>query len=265
MSPKPNASVRTRADRRKHHDHRQDAARARQRLADHWAREHEADAGDAGGDVGTYESALAEQPTVQPSLARVGLPVVLAALRTSDDEDALAFVALLDSLSAPERARVSWDEVACASGIGSKRLLEVAQSSLHAVNTALSDMLLSHAMPAIVARSIKSARTAKGIDDRIALLKAKAIVPIPKGSQTAIQIINPTPAALPAAAAEESAWDQERQLRQLHEVLGGGRKHLPAASVTHDAALPPALDAMQRETLSVLDAEAGAEDEDFGV
>ena len=204
-------------------------------------------------DPPTLREALAGEPIVTPTLAHAkgGLPAVLVALRASDDPDAQDFLACLDACDpARDLPYLSWEELAVAAGVGSIRLYEVASSALLQYSQSAVRLIVASGMPDVVAKSMKLALQAQNVDDRMAMLKAGAVLPTPKGSQLAIQINAPAQlAASDAAAGDPTPWDQERQLRLLHAAMGTA-KALPAAA---HAPLPADVERMQERTVEVLE------------
>jgi hypothetical protein len=130
------------------------------------------------------------EPVVSPMLEAVegGIDHCIRALRAHDDEDARAFLNIWDRCTAAERKHLSIEEIAHASGIGSLRLAEIVQTALFLYGNMQTQMMLAAGLPAVVAQSLKQARTKKGYVDREWMLRAGKILPVPKGAQTAIQI-----------------------------------------------------------------------------
>ena len=117
-----------------------------------------------------------------------GMQHCIEALRVHDDEDARAFIEIWDRCTATDRKHLSVEEIAHACGIGSLRLAEITNTALFLYGNMQTQMMLAAGLPAVVAQSLKQAKTRKGYADREWMLKAGKILPIPKGAQTAIQI-----------------------------------------------------------------------------
>jgi hypothetical protein len=130
------------------------------------------------------------EPIVTPMLKSVdgGIEHCVQALRAHDDEDAVAFVEMWDQCTKTDRTTLTVEEIAHAAGVGSLRLAEVVQTALFLYGNMQTQMMLAAGLPAVVATSLKQAKTKKGYADREWMLKAGKILPIPKGAQTAIQI-----------------------------------------------------------------------------
>jgi hypothetical protein len=129
------------------------------------------------------------EPVITPMLKSVdgGIEHCIQALRAHDD-DARTFVEMWDRCTKTDRLHLTVEEIAHAAGVGSLRLAEVCQTALFLYGNMQTQMMLSAGLPQIVATSIKQAKRPKGYADREWMLKAGKILPIPKGSQTAIQI-----------------------------------------------------------------------------
>lgn len=130
------------------------------------------------------------EPVITPMLKSVdgGLERCLEAIRVHDDEDARAFIDIWDRCTATDRKYLKVEEIAHAAGIGSLRLAEITQTALFLYGNMQTQMMLAAGLPAVVAQSLRQAKTRKGYADREWMLKAGKILPIPKGAQTAIQI-----------------------------------------------------------------------------
>jgi hypothetical protein len=230
------------------------AKRALTRLSDWFA----ARSGDAD-DERTLLEAMAEQPPVSPRLKRIdgGLSYVLECLRCYDDEDARAFLALYDSRTKQDRSHLTWEAIAVAAGLTTSELYKAAMDAVRiadddgikAVLTTSGRKLTEH----LVSRGLKDK------DPRMLemALRARGVLASPKGSQTAIQIINP---AGPAQIEERSGgddttpWDQEQQLRSLHDAGAFGQpRALPAAATrvrADSAPLPAEVEQIQRSAIA---------------
>lgn len=172
-------------------------AEALARLRRGWESEHEGE-----------EWAPEKEPIVTALLKSVegGIPRVIEALRAHDDDDAQGFIETLDSLNATDRRLLPVEAVAFASGIGSLRLAEVAQTAMFLYGQMKTKMILSSAMPKVMRSTIKAATdevpiVADTLAGRIVVghtngdvramemfHKMSGMMPIPKGSQIAIQV-----------------------------------------------------------------------------
>ena len=148
------------------------------RLKERFENENEGEIFDASG-----------EPVITPLLksADGGIERILEAMRAYDDDDAREFIELYDSLTKKDRQYLSLEEIAVASGIGSLRLAEIAQSAMIMHGQLTTKLLLASNMSKIVNTSIKQALTPKGLADREMMLKAGGVLPVPKGAQIAIQ------------------------------------------------------------------------------
>lgn len=213
-------------------------AEALARLKQRWKNENEEDDWEGDG-----------EPIVTPMLRSVGIERIIEALRMHDDDDARDFLEVYDSCAASTRHLLRIEDIAFASGIGSLRLAEISQTALFLYREMKTNMLMDAHLPDVVEKSLKLAKTTKGIVDREMMLKSGKILPIPKGSQTAIQNNfnadkNDTPQnALPA-------WrSSEERLREIHDITDP--KRLPAPAST-----PPSIgghiDRLQEQTIELL-------------
>ena len=130
--------------------------------------------------------------TDQLAAAEGGLPEVIAALSSSDDPDAQAFIAKLNRVSASDRERISIEHVAVAARVPTLRLLEIATSSLVRRGLNVSKIIAATAHPKVVEKTVQMALQDKGIQDRKMLHEATGFLPTNKGGilVNRIQIAN---------------------------------------------------------------------------
>ena len=168
---------------------------------------------------------LENVPLVTPLLANAteGLPQVLAALRSSDDPDALAFIQKYDSLSRSDLKRVKWEAIAVASGIGSMRLLEISVSALLRQQQTIGQIISATSHAAVVKKSIAVALTDYGVKDREMMLNARGFLPVAKGAVINNLVQVASVASSPEAMAPESADlpQMEDDLKDIHGLLLG--------------------------------------------
>ena len=199
------------------------------------------------------------EPVVREMLESVegGIEHCIHALRFHDEEDAKAFVEAYDALPKTVRKLLSVEEIAHASGIGSLRLSEVVQTALFLYGDRQTQMILSSAMPKVIRSTIKAATdevpiVADTMEGRVVvghtngdmkaaemLLKARNILPIPKGAQIAIQVNQ--------GEKEETQtqhgwkWPEDR-LKDLTQVLNPKQleasKSLPSEKIHFDHRQP---------------------------
>jgi hypothetical protein len=155
------------------------------------------------------------EPIVTPMLKAVpgGITFCIEALRAHDEDDSRQFLETWDACTRTDRALLRIEDIAHASGIGSLRLAEIAQTALFLYGDRQAQMILSASMPKVIRSTVKAATdevpiTATSIVDgefitkvvgktngdtraMEMLLKSRGILPIPKGSQIAIQVNNP--------------------------------------------------------------------------
>lgn len=155
------------------------------------------------------------EPIVTPMLKAVpgGITFCIEALRAHDEDDSRQFLETWDACTRTDRALLRIEDIAHASGIGSLRLAEIAQTALFLYGDRQAQMILSASMPKVIRSTVKAATdevpiTATSIVDgefitkvvgktngdtraMEMLLKSRGILPIPKGSQIAIQVNAP--------------------------------------------------------------------------
>jgi hypothetical protein len=212
-------------------------AEALERLRNRWKIENEE--GDWDGE---------SEPVITPMLKAVGIGTVIDALRMHDDEDARAFLEAYDGCTETDARLLRIEDIAFAAGVGSLRLAEIAQTALFLYGQMQTNMLMAAHLPAVVEKSLKLAKTNKGIFDREMMLKAGKILPIAKGAQ--IAFVNNNNADQPDRAPAAPLWKTpEDRLREIHDMTEPKRLPSPAA--------PPItigghIDNMQAETVEIL-------------
>jgi len=148
------------------------------------------------------------EPLITPMLKAVpgGITFCLQALRCHDEDDARDFLETYDQCTKSDRAVLTIEQIAHASGIGSLRLAEVIQTALYLYGDRQAQMILSASLPKVIKSTVKAATdevpiVADTLAGRVVvgktngdtramemLLKSRGILPIPKGSQIAIQV-----------------------------------------------------------------------------
>ena len=213
------------------------AAEALARLKNRWNLEHE---------DGEWEAE--SEPVITPMLKAIGLPVIIDALRMHEDDDARAFLETWDRCNETDRRLVRVEDVAFASGVGSLRLAEISQTALFLYGQMQTNMLMAAHLPAVVEKSLKLAKTTKGVFDREMMLKAGKILPIAKGAQ--IAFVNNNNAEQQEKEPAAPLWKTpEDRLREIHDMTEPKRLPSPAA--------PPItigghIDRMQEQTVEIL-------------
>lgn len=233
-------------------------AEAVSRLRQRWEAENEGE---------TWEAE--REPVVTPLLKSVegGIPAVIAALRTHDDDDAKEFLECLDSLSPTDRSLVPVETVAFCAGIGSLRLAELAQTALFLYASMETKMLISGSMAKVTKAIVKTATdqvpiTAydheTGVDKIVGMTngdvkamelfgRISGIAPVPKGAQIAIQNNygnrdDDKPPTTPWKSSEE-------RLREFQDMTEPKRLPTPASI---PVSIGGHIDATQAETLEIL-------------
>jgi hypothetical protein len=200
-----------------------------------------------------------------------GIPAVLTALRAYNEPDAREFIEFYDSLTAYERKYLTIDEIAYASGVGSLRLSEIAQSAMIVAGKLKASMLVTSSMYKVLKSTIKAATdevpiVADTLMGRIVVGKTNGdtkamemfhkisgMMPTPKGSQIAIQLNqnNKSDDGEEDEGPEgRPAWmDSGQRLREIHDLTDQRRLPAPKTEPVH---IGGRLDAMQVETADIL-------------
>lgn len=171
-------------------------AEALTRLKNRWEEDHEGE---------DWEPEA--EPTITHLLkaATGGLPAVLAALGTYDNDEAQGFIALYDSLTPSDRKSLTIEQIAYASGIGSIRLAGLVTEALLAFGDMQTKILVGSSMAKVMKATVKAATdevpiVADTMEGRIVVGKTNGdvkamemfhkmsgMMPLPKGAQIAIQ------------------------------------------------------------------------------
>lgn len=186
-----------------------------------------------------------------------GIDHCIQALRFHDDEDAQAFLEAYDALPKTVRKWLTVEEISHAAGIGSLRLTEVVNTALFLYGDRQTQMILSAAMPKVIRSTIKAATDEVPIvafqdgerqvvghtngDMKAAemLLKARNVLPIPKGAQIAIQVNQAEKEEQPSQHGWK--WPEDR-LKEITQVLNPKQleasKSLPSDKIHFDHRQP---------------------------
>lgn len=234
-------------------------AEAITRLRQRWEAEHEGEEWEA-----------EKEPVVTPMLRAVegGIEHILDALRAHEDDDARAFVDAYDGCAAMDKRLLPIEFIAFASGIGSLRLTEIAQTALFLYASMQTKMLISGSMVKVTKSIVKAATdevpiTAwnhqAGINEVVGHTngdvkamelfgRISGIAPVPKGAQIAIQNNYGDREEKPSTSAY--AWKTpEERLREIQDMTEPKRLPSPVTPPIH---LGGHIDAMQAETVEIL-------------
>lgn len=233
---------------------RKDALR---RLRDRWEEDHEGE-----------EWEPEKEPVVTPMLRTVdgGISRVIDALRAHDDDDAKAFLDLYDSNSATDRKHLSLESIAYTAGIGSLRLVEVAQTALFLYASIETKMLISSNMPKVTRSIIKAAtdevpitawNAIAGINEVVGKTngdvkamelfgRISGIAPVPKGATIAIQNNYGERDEKPNTPMWRTAEDRLKEIQDAIEP-----KRLPSPAVP-PISIGGHIDSMQAQTVEIL-------------
>jgi hypothetical protein len=230
------------------------------RLRQRWEKEHEDEEWEA-----------EKEPVITPLFKSVegGIPRVLEALRAHDDDDAKTFIEFFDSLTGSDRKHVPLELVAYASGIGSLRLAEVAQTALYLYASMQTKLLISSSMIKVTRSIVKAATdevpiTARDFEtgDNVVVghtngdIKAMdlfgrmaGIVPVPKGAQILIQNNNSDKETEKPPINTPMWKTPEERLREFQDATEP--KRLPSPE-SKPILVGGRIDHMQAETVEIL-------------
>jgi hypothetical protein len=215
------------------------AAEALARLKQLWRNENE---------EGDWEGQ--DEPIVTPMFRSIGIGKIIEALRMHDEDDARSFLEFYGELSESDRGMVPIEAIAFASGIGSLRLAEIAQTALFLHGAMKTNMLMSAHLPDVVEKSLKMAKTAKGTWDREMMLKAGKILPIPKGAQIAFVNNNNVDKDDAPETTTPMLWktpeDRLREIQDMTEPKRLPSSHAPPVTIGGH------IDRMQEQTVELL-------------
>lgn len=192
------------------------------------------------------------EPIITPLLkaAEGGIDRILEALRAYDDEDAREFVTLYDSLSGKDREYLTLEEISVASGIGSLRLAEIAQSAMIMHGQLTTKLLLASNMSKIVNTSIQQALSPKGTFDREMMLKAGGVLPVPKGATIAIQNnVTPSEKADSKVVDAPAYLTSSERLKAIHDAVEVRRLPVPASPPVEKGGI---IDALHHQVAEVI-------------
>lgn len=185
------------------------------------------------------------------------ISAAVTALRGDESDDAQAFIQKYDSLSESDRGRVSIEDIFTATGLTARRFIEVLTGALMQQSADVTKMILSVSQPKVTAATVKAATDSVPItarnpetgDDEVVgwtngdvkaqeiFHKITGMLPIPKGSQTVINMQQ-----LNQSSAKEDD-DDEEELESMDSFLMGMqdvlRPQLPAPSAESVPTLMP--------------------------
>jgi len=124
---------------------------------------------------------LRELPATSPRAKDGGIALALTFLRGSSDPDAKKFLTVYDQIPVTRRHLLPIEAYCVASGLTTKRLLELVTGACFEQSSITATLLAKAAHPQVVATTVKSALNAKhGFKDREALHKHAGFIPVPK-------------------------------------------------------------------------------------
>jgi len=216
--------------------------------------------------LGVTREAIARQPVITPQLTKlakelremaqtvpstdarpesamlVGSPIYY--LQAADDTlfpDARRILDAYYSVSRGHRKLLPIEAFCVAAGVPTLRALEIIVATAVRLGAQASTMLVAVTQPAVVRKTVEMALTDDGVADRAMLHRATGLTPLPKGSQTTVNVSAQAGAvAAPTVAAIAAAPPPERTIQRLVDRFNVARG-LPAGGTTPTAA--PALPA----------------------
>ena len=157
-------------------------------------------------------------------------------LARTPDSDVARFLDTWDTLDASEQQGVGAADAVCERvGLAPTELLKTAAGAACRVSMYEAQIIAAALYPAVVQKTIDCALTDKGFADRAVLHKAMGFLPMPKGSQTAIAIMQ-TSHASASTEARVVAPSPEETIRRLQQRFNGGLGHAPAPRIPRPAA-----------------------------
>lgn len=149
--------------------------------------------------LGVSAEQITAESRITPLLKKAGVKIdrALEILEADDSDDAKRFVTLYRSIPPSDVKHLSIEEIALAAKVTPRRLWEVLCGAALQQGRETVQFMVAVNQPAIVAASIRSAKTTKGVYDREHLYKATGLLPTPKGSTTIISVGGKTEAEPP--------------------------------------------------------------------
>ena len=128
-------------------------------------------------------------PQISPILGKLpgGIKKALQYLRGSEEPDARKFLSVYDALPESSRRLLPFEAFCQASGLKTKRLLEIVTGACFEQSASTSELLAAASHPDVVAATVRSAKNQEyGGADRKMLHLHAGFVPVPKSQTTII-------------------------------------------------------------------------------
>ena len=191
--------------------------------------------------------------------------ICMARWAKESDPKVARFLETWDALSASDRQPRAADAVCERIGLARLDLLKAVADATCRAAMYQAQIIAALSHPRVVEKTIERALTDEGIADRMAFHKAMGFLPMPKGSQTIISIIQHAQTNVSAQAPVVSAPSPEETIRRatnrFNEPLGLPRTPPPALS---ERAIGRALSMLIPENGNTMPVEVPEEDEGDG-
>jgi hypothetical protein len=130
------------------------------------------------------EEDLSKHPTITPILKNsIGsIEQVIAYLRSSDNKEALELVRLWDAATKKERTIIPFEGYCLAAKSTPKKMMGIIMQAIVENSQQSTELLLAAAHPEIVKKTIKLAKTTKGVDERRIVLQNRGTLPTPRNN-----------------------------------------------------------------------------------
>ena len=218
--------------------------------------------------LGVSPATVLSSPQCTPFFNEIGgVALVLQSLRLSPDPSARAFFSHYDRVSKTDRESLPIEAFCVAASVCPSRLAEVAVAAVAKNKVLHGAVIAALAHPAIMETNVRMAKTEEGLEDRSLHLKMVGAMPLPRTSQTVVNVNASASAASAANAAAQSAAitspeDTIRKIveaRQRQQLTQSQQAALPEPADTAPSTIPAAFS--RKPELVPIDAEY-TEDED---
>lgn len=138
-------------------------------------------------ELGVEPTKVFETPQISHILKRLpgGVDIAIEHLRGYDHDEARKWLGTYDSMSATARRVLPFEAFCIASGITTKRMLEILTVAIFEQSDMTSSLIAAASHPSVVTATVAAARNPYGKEDRKMLHLHSGFVPVPK-NQTVI-------------------------------------------------------------------------------
>jgi hypothetical protein len=183
---------------------------------------------------------VAAAPRATPFLKKIGgIDVAIAALESSPAPEARAFMAtyqLASTFPMTARSQLSFEAYCVAAHVCPSRMTAIGVASLAKEHVLEGAIIAALAHPTIMRRNTEEAATPEGIDDRLAHLKMVGAMPLPRSSQTVVNVSATASSASASKADSVAIPAPEDTIRRMVEA----RQQAAQLSAARQQALPAA-------------------------